>query len=125
MRSSNPLLIVDDNNSILYTCRRAPRFQDDGKASYLVWDLVPVAIYDYVDPDYSDNRGWLQDTAGMINVDSESIVQYVITESFENALAEFGYSFIDVSNIYIKEYGEERATLQDAKIAADNAIDLW
>lgn len=125
MRTDNPLFIVNNTNSILYTLRRDPRFQYNGKGSYLIWDLIPVAIYDYVDPDYSDIQGWLQDTAGMINIDAESIVQYVIAESFESDLAEVGYSFIDVSNIYIKDYGEERATLQDAKIAVDNAIDLW
>lgn len=125
MQPRSTKLIVDENNSIIYTFRGTPRFQEKGKDSYLVWNLLPIAIYDYVDPDYSDVQGWLQDTTGMRDIESESIVQYVISESFEDALAEFGYSFIDVSNVYVKDYGDERATSQSVFDAIANAKDLW
>lgn len=125
MKNYSTQLIVDSNNSILYTYRGSPRFQEKGKDSYLTWNLIPVAIYDYVDPDYSDKQGWLQEIPHTGNIDSESIVQYVFVESFEDAMAEFGYSFIDVHKIYVREYEKERATLQDVDVVVANAKDLW
>ncbi len=118
-------LIVDDTNSVLYMYGDTPRFQENGKDSYLVWNLTPVAVYDYVDPDYSDVQGWLQEIPSTGNIESESIVQYVIVESFESALSEFGYSFIDVSKIYIRENYEDRAILESSEKAVANAKDLW
>ena len=125
MQPRSTKLIVDDNNSILYIYRDTPRFQENGKDSYLVWTLIPIAVYDYIDPDNSDIQGWLQEIPGTGNIDEESIVQYVISESFENALSEFGYSFIDVSTIYIRDYDEEQITSRSVFDAIANAKDLW
>jgi len=127
MQPHSTKLIVNDTNSILYTYREIPRFQEKGKDSYLVWTLIPIAVYDYVDPDNSDVQGWLQEIPTTGNIDEESIVQYVMIESFEQSLAEFGYSFIDVSKIYIKNYNyeEEQAGYQSVFDAIANAKDLW
>ena len=120
-------LIVDAEKTVLYAFRGSPRFQEKGKESYLLWTLIPIAIYDYVDPDYSDVQGWLQDLNVIDgnSIEDEVIVQYVLTESFEEAMAQFGYSFIDIHTVYVKEYHAERAVPSSADTAVANAKDLW
>lgn len=117
-------LIVSDNN-ILYTLRGEPRFQDNGTNSYLVWTLVPVAIYDYVDPDYSDKQGWLQEIPHTGEIDLEEIVQYVYIESLTSILGEYGYEFKDVNTVYVWDRDTERPVPDTAEAAVENALDMW
>lgn len=116
--------LISDGN-VLYSFSQEPRFQHKDMDSYLVWTLVPVAIYDYVNRDYSDRQGWLQEIPHTGTLDGEQIVQYVCTESFENALNEFGYEFVDVNTVYVMGEGAEVAKPVSAEKAVSNAHDLW
>ena len=119
--------LIVSNDQILYAPKFS-RFQDKGSDSYIVWDLTPVAIYDYVDPDYSNKQGWVQEIPYTGEIDLEQIVQYTYVESFKNALEDFGYAFIDVDTIYVKDVDDEGnvvSTKLTAEEAVDNAFDLW
>lgn len=113
------------NGDVLYSFSREPRFEHKDMDSYLVWTLVPVAIYDYVNRDYSDKQGWLQEIPHTGTLDYEEIVQYVCTESFEDALDEFGYEFVDVNTVYVMEEDTEVSEPVSAEEAVSNAHDLW
>ncbi len=113
------------DGSILYSFSREPRFEHKDIDSYLVWTLVPVAIYDYVNRDYSDKQGWLQEIPHTGTLDYEEILQYVCVESFEDALEEFGYEFVDVTTIYVLSENNEVAKPETAETAVSNAHDLW
>jgi hypothetical protein len=113
------------DGSVLYSFSMEPRFVHKDMDSYLVWTLVPVAIYDYVNRDYSDKQGWLQEIPHTGTLDYEEIVQYVCVESFEDALEEFGYEFIDVGTVYVLGEGREAAEPETAETAVSNAFDLW
>ena len=119
--------LVINNDQILYTLRDTPRFKYDSEVcnSYIVWTLIPIAIYDYVNPDYSDQQGWLQDIPYTGELDYEEIVQYVCQESLKEALEDSGYSFIDVDSIYVVGEGREHSELVPAETAVANAHDLW
>lgn len=116
--------LIKSEDNILYAVK-FNSFVPKDSDSYITWTLVPIAVYDYVDVDYSDVQGWLQDIGYTGELDYAQIVQYVYTESLESSLQDFGYEFINVKEIYIKEYSEERAVRSDAKQAVDNAFDLW
>lgn len=69
--------------------------------SYIVWKLYPVAIYDYVDPDWSDTQGWLQEIQdGYVNGETEGFAQYVCDDTFKELLTEFGYELVDIRDDY-------------------------
>lgn len=121
-------LVVSDNN-ILYAAkfsRFEEKFGDDCMDSYIIWSLTPVAIYDYINPDYNDQQGWLQEIPHTGQVDSEEILQYPYIESFSDALKEFGFSFTDVDTVYVRSsYDGENIQKATAEEAVANAFDLW
>lgn len=92
--------------------------------SYVRWSLVPVAIYDYIDPDNSDVQGWLQEYPTIENIQSDGIVQYLFSESLEEALNQFAYSLIDVGEVYLKIYdnGEPDQFTGIRRISAEDAV---
>ena len=52
------------NGKRLYVIKNARIERQDeilDNNTYIVWDLYPVAIWDYVDKDWSDKQGWLQE----------------------------------------------------------------
>lgn len=121
--------LIVSNNSILYAAkfsRFEEKYGDDALDSYMIWSLTPVAIYDYVNPDYSDQQGWLQEIPHTGKIDSEEILQYPYVESFKDALEEFGFAFIDVDTIFVRNSNDgENITRATAEEAVANAFDLW
>lgn len=120
--------LIKSENNILYASRFSrfeEKFGNDCTSSYIIWTLVPTAIYDYVNPDYSDQQGWLQEIPHTGTLDGEEILQYVYTESFKDALNDFGYSIIDVNTVFVRRDTDERAQRSTAEEAVSNAFDLW
>jgi len=116
--------LIKSEDNILYAVK-FNSFVPKESDSYIIWTLVPIAVYDYIDVDYSDVQGWLQEIGYTRELDYEQILQFVYNESLESSLPDFGYEFIDVQDIFVKEYNEERAVRVSAKEAVDNAFDLW
>lgn len=89
--------------------------------TYIVWDLYPVAIWDYVDKDWSDVQGWLQEMEdGEVVGDLEQVIQYPLVESLEDLLQDEGYEVVDVGSVYAIEYMEDDP--KSEKISIEEAI---
>lgn len=89
--------------------------------AYIVWDLYPVAIWDYVDKDWSDKQGWLQEMEdGEVSGALEQVLQYPLTESLEDAFEEEGYRIEDVDFVYAIEYMSDDPKAE--KITIEKAV---
>lgn len=89
--------------------------------AYIVWDLYPVAIWDYVDKDWSDKQGWLQEMEdGEVVGEMEQVLQYPLTESLEDAFEEEGYRIEDVDFVYAIEYMSDDPKAE--KITIEKAV---
>lgn len=93
--------------------------------SYIVWELYPVAIYDYVDPDWSDTQGWLQEIKeGYVHGEVEAIAQYVYDDTFKELLTEFGYELVDIRDDYeITMIDYDKDDPKPVKISIKEAVD--
>lgn len=117
-------LVRTEYNDILYY-PRLYNTVDRGLESYTMWSLVPIAIYDYVDPDYSDVQGWLQEIPGTGEISYQELTQSICIESLEDVLVDEGFEFVDITDdIYVRN-NDERATRISIKDAVDQALDLW
>lgn len=89
--------------------------------TYIVWDLYPVAIWDYVDKDWSDKQGWLQEMEdGEVSGAMEQVLQYPLDESLEDVLNEEGYYIENVDFVYAIEYMSDDPKAE--KITVEEAI---
>lgn len=103
-------------DSILYI----PKAKQLTEDRYIVWHLYPVAVYDYVDVDYSDKQGWLQEEGS--DIEMETVVQYIQDESFYSVATEYGFDFIpyeEIGTVYYIDYTTNnprsiKITLQEA-----------
>jgi len=90
--------------------------------TYIVWDLYPVAIWDYVDKDWSDKQGWLQEMEnGKVSGAMEQVLQYPLDESLEDAFEEEGYDIENVDFVYAIEYMSDDPKVE--KITVEEAIE--
>lgn len=94
--------------------------------SYMVWNLYPVAIYDYINPDWSDAQGWKQEIqGGQVHGDMETIIQYPFDESFEQCCEENDYKVVNVNELTLFNYdrpeNEMRKTISIEE-AIENAL---
>lgn len=119
-------LVVSElyNSKRLYVIRdaRIERKEDIlDNGTYIVWDLYPVAIWDYVDKDWSNRQGWLQEMEdGEVAGDLEQVVQYPLVESLKDLLQDEGYEIVDVDSVYAIEYMEDDP--KSEKISIDEAV---
>lgn len=119
-------LVVSElyNSKRLYVIRdaRIERKEDIlDNGTYIVWDLYPVAIWDYVDKDWSNRQGWLQEMEdGEVAGGLEQVVQYPLVESLEDFLQDEGYEIVDVDSVYAIEYMEDDP--KSEKISIDEAV---
>lgn len=118
-------LVVNEeyNYKRLYVIRRSRIERQDeilNNNAYIVWNLYPVAIWDYVDKDWSDKQGWLQEIEdGEVVGAMEQVLQYPLTESLEDAFEEEGYYIENVDFVYAIEYMSddpkaEKITIEEA-----------
>lgn len=92
-------------------------------SSYIAWTLYPVAIYDYVDPDNSDEQGWLQEIEnGEVNGDVLNLVQYLGTESFEECVEDNGFTLTRVPEFVQMDYDTGKRKVISDKDAVKTAI---
>lgn len=96
---------------------------------YVVWYLYPIAIRDYVDPDWSDAQGWVQEKhKGKLQLDDkfETLTQSVVYESFNQVAQDFGYETIDFdSPIWFVDYDnwdERKDSPTRVKMSANDAL---
>lgn len=119
-------LVVSElyNSKRLYVIRdaRIERKEDIlDNGTYIVWDLYPVAIWDYVDKDWSNRQGWLQEMEdGEVAGGLEQVVQYPLVESLEDLFQDEGYEIVDVDSVYAIEYMADDP--KSEKISIDEAI---
>lgn len=114
-----------DINMILYyyEARKLEAVYSD--RPYIIWNLYPIAIKDYINPDWSDAQGWVQEIVdGHINFDGiEQLIQYPIEESFKETYEDFAYTEIDVNKIFARiisqNSGEDMTT---SEISFEEAI---
>lgn len=93
---------------------------------YVVWNLYPVAIYDYVNPDYSDKQGWLQEfnNGKQVLYDMDQLLQYINDESFTDVAKDYGYESVEVSGVYLRVYDKNEDTMSAPRlIDTDDAVD--
>lgn len=119
-------LVVNEeyNSKRLYVIRDA-RIERKNEVltnnAYIVWSLYPVAIWDYVNKDWSDEQGWLQEMEdGEVLGEMEQVVQYPFTESLEDAFEEEGYYVDTVDSVYAIEYMTDDP--KSEKISIEEAI---
>ena len=80
-----------------------------------------MAIWDYVDKDWSDKQGWLQEMEdGEVVGGMEQILQYPLTESLEDVFEEEGYRIEDVDFVYAIEYMSDDPKAE--KITIEKAV---
>ena len=112
------------NGKRLYVIKNARTERQDeilDNNTYIVWDLYPVAIWDYVDKDWSDKQGWLQEMEdGEVVGGMEQILQYPLTESLEDVFEEEGYRIEDVDFVYAIEYMSDDPKAE--KITIEKAV---
>lgn len=115
-------------DNILYF-PKAGGIQGDMCNPYVIWTLYPIAVWDYVDPDYNDKQYWIQQVTdrGMFPNETYEVLQYVMTESFEECLNAAGYTSITISKIFYKDYlsnPDDRAQQIHIGDAIYNAFDV-
>lgn len=120
--------VYKGNDNILYF-PKSEKTHGDMCNPYLIWTLYPVAIWDYVNPDYSDRQGWIQQVTsrGLFPNETYEIVQYVMSESLEDCLIEDGYTPITISKVFYKDYisnPDDRAKQIIIGDAIYNALDV-
>ena len=82
---------VKKDNEYVYEVESIEAF--DG-CDYLQVNLVLVAGWDYVNPDYNDIQGWCPADRFIEDVQSDFIYQYFIEESMKEALEANDYTVI-------------------------------
>ena len=117
-----------ESNNILYV-PVARNIQGDMLNPNLRWEMYPIAVWDYIDPDYSDKQYWVQQMIpgkGMYPNDIVDELQYILTESAQDGFRECGYNRISVSRVYYKDFKnpDERAKQISVEDAVNNALDL-
>lgn len=117
-----------ESNNILYV-PVARNIQGDMVNPNLRWEMYPIAVWDYVDPDYSDKQYWVQQMIpgkGMYPNDIIDELQYILTESAQDGFRECGYNQTPVSRVYYKDFKnpDERAKQISVEDAVNNALDL-
>ena len=118
-----------ESNNILYV-PVARNIQGDMLNPNLRWQMYPIAVWDYVDPDYSDNQNWVQQVipnTGMYPNEINEELQFVLEETAQDGFKEVGYTQISVSTIYYKDFYDEsngRAKKISVEDAVNNALDL-
>lgn len=92
--TSTHIFVINGDNDKIYEMQLS-HTQYKGKNSYSVYHLYLVAGVDYVNPDWSDQQGWVNNERFIEDVQLETFVHYFVVESLEDALAEEGYEIID------------------------------
>ena len=87
------LYVINDDRDMIYEVKLADT-QYKGRNSYSTYSLYLVAGRDYINPDYSDQQGWVGSDRFVDDVQHESIVHYFVTESLEDCLADNGYTLV-------------------------------
>lgn len=93
---------------------------------YITWNLYPLAIYDYTNPDYDDVQGWKQEIqGGYVHGEMETLVQYVLNESFEECCRDNDFEIVDIrDDIILFDYDKDEVLRKPISIeeAIGNAI---
>lgn len=121
--------VYEGNDKILYHPVASSRIAGDGVNPYIIWTLYPIAIWDYVDPDYSERQGWIQQvsTKGLFPNETYEILQYIVSESLEECLTADGYDLNTTSKVFYKDYinnPDDRAQQISVEDAIFNAMDV-
>ncbi|AEW47314.1 hypothetical protein BCB4_0081 [Bacillus phage B4] len=78
--------------------------QLDSSAIGFVFDLELVAGYDYIDIDYSDMQGYVSKENFVEDIHLEQITFYPLTETLTEALADGGYTAININSYKIHQF---------------------
>lgn len=88
------LYVINATDDMIYEVKHVDT-QYKGMNSYSTYSLYLVAGMEYINPDYSDQQGWVGPDRFVDDVQYDSIVHYFVTESLEDCLADNGYAIID------------------------------
>ena len=119
-----------ENGGILYFPVVINGISGDMSMPSVRWTMYPIAVWDYVDPDYSDIQYWVQQSVpgtGLYPNETFGEIQFILDESAQDVFAEAGYTLKDVSEIYFKDYYNDpdaRASKISVEDAINNALDV-
>lgn len=122
------LKLLRMNNIIYYPLNSELRsnYGSDNDNPYVIWTLYPVAIRDYINPDWSDAQGWVQEIDKDLKVhlqETYEILQYIIDESFNECIQDEGISWIELSTIYLRDYSELEDDIKAVQINIEDAVE--
>lgn len=118
-----------ENNGILYFAN-ASSLNGDIDNPYVIWTLYPIAVWDYVDPDYSDKQYWVQQITdrGMFPNETYEWVQYIRHESIISCANDEKFHFLGTcKSVYFKDYinnPDDKAQKISVEEAVSNAMDM-
>lgn len=119
---------VYECGSILYFAKAESNLGGDITNPSLRWTMYPIAVWDYVDPDYSDKQFWVQQSVpntGLYPNETFEELQYILDETAQDVFAESGYKLKAVSEIYFNDFeSDSRAKKISVEDAVYNALDL-
>lgn len=121
---------VYECDNILYFAKAESNLGGDVTNPSIRWTMYPIAVWDYVDPDYSDIQYWVQQSVpgtGLYPNETFGEIQFILDETAQDVFAESGYTLKDVSEIYFKDYYNDpdaRASKISVEDAINNALDV-
>lgn len=121
---------VYENNKILYFAKAESNLSGDITNPSIRWTMYPIAVWDYVDPDYSDKQYWLQQfvpNTGLYPNETFEEIQFIFDETGQSVFQETGYNLILVSEVYFKDFYNDpdaRAKKISVEDAINNALDV-
>ena len=92
---SNKFYVINEDAKLVYM---VSEYETYSGVTYLGINLELVAGWDYVNPDYNDVQGWCPADRFVEDVQFESITQYFLKESMEEALEANDYTILEEIN---------------------------
>ena len=85
--------VQDEDNKLVYkVC------DYDAYNNYITWSLELVAGWDYINPDYTDQQGWVSNNNFVQDVQFITVLQYMLEESFKEAVETNGLTVMENFN---------------------------
>ena len=91
MQQNTGLRVINDDRNLIYSVYLNNTVLK-GRDSYNEYGLHLDQGWDYVNPDENDVQGWVDAEMFVEDVQYESVIQYFVVESLEEALEEAGFS---------------------------------
>ena len=85
-------IYAKNDNNLIYETQSINTY--DGY-DWLEINLVLVAGYDYINPDENDIQGYVKANKFIEDVQTETVIQYFLTEGMKDSLNDNGYEILD------------------------------